>query len=111
MAAKKGTAKQTKAAAPAPAPAKKESKVFVFFNCDEAKSGESKNIFFNHEVYKDIRVARTALWKKVETEMKENRVHVAEENLDKLQKEIMDGDPTAASQYMQFGAIDAFDCI
>ena len=88
----------------------KAAKVFVFFNCDENKSEPSMNIFYNRAVYKDNKTSRKNLLKKVKEESELNRVQIAEENFKAVESLIMDGDPTAASKYMQFGAIKAFDC-
>jgi len=88
----------------------KVAKVFVFFNCDENKSEPSMNIFYNRAVYKDNKTSRKNLFKKVKEETDLNRVKVSEENFTTVESLIMEGDPTEASNYMQFGAIKAFDC-
>ena len=65
-------------------------KAFVFFNCDENKSEQSMNIFYNRVVYRDLTTARRLLWKKITDEL--------------------EGDPTAASEFIKFGAIKEIDC-
>ena len=103
------TTKTVRTAKKAETPKEDAKKVYVFFNCDENKSDSSKNVFFNHEVFQGTRVGRAALWKKVVSEMEAGRVHIAEENLPKAKDSVMEGNPTEAGQYMQYGAIDAFD--
>ena len=88
----------------------KSSKVFVFFNCDENKSESSMNIFYNRAIYKDGKTSRKNLWKKVKEESELNRVKIAEENFKSVENLILEGDPTEASKFIQFGAIKVFDC-
>lgn len=88
----------------------KAAKVFVFFNCDENKSEPSMNIFYNRAVYKDNKTSRKNLFKKIKEESQLNRVKIAEENFKTVEDLVMDGDPTEASNFIQFGAIKAFDC-
>lgn len=97
--------KSTKATKPA---AKKPAKVYVFFNCDEAKSKTTMNIFYNHEVFKDTKASRKALWTKVEEEVAAGRVQV--DDAEAAQKAILDGEPCDASQHLHFGEIVALDC-
>ena len=73
----------------------KASKVFIFFNCDADKNEASMNIFYNHAVYKDTKTSRKNLWK---------------DNLKAVEAAITEGDPVAASDLIQFGAIRAIDC-
>ncbi|MBR6012163.1 MAG: hypothetical protein IK062_00095 [Selenomonadaceae bacterium] len=88
----------------------KDAVAFVFFNCDEYKSENSMNIFYNHTVFKNMKGSRKALLKKVKDEAEEKRIQIASENFSKVEKLILEGDPAEASQYIQFGAIKAFDC-
>ena len=85
-----------------------EKKAYVFFNCDEEKSQTSMNIFYNQTIYKDTKKARQELLAKVEEEVAASRVNVAEGKMDTVSKEILDGEPTKASNYLQFGAIESF---
>ena len=88
----------------------KVAKAFVFFNCDENKNESSMNIFYNNAVYKDGKTSRKNLLKKVKEESELNRVKIAEENFKTVERLILEGDPTEATQFMQFGAIKVFDC-
>jgi hypothetical protein len=86
----------------------KEKKVYVFFNCDEEKSQTSMNIFYNSTVYGDTKKARKELLAKVEEELKEGRIQVAEENMAKVSAAIMEGDPSNAKDFITYGSIEAF---
>ena len=39
----------------------KEKNAFIFFNCDEEKSQKSMNVFYNKEIFRDLKVSRKAL--------------------------------------------------
>ena len=88
----------------------KSAKVFVFFNCDADKSEASMNIFYNRAIYKDTKTSRKNLWKKIREEYGAERIQIAAENLPVVEKAILEGDPVEAGNFMQFGAIRAFDC-
>ena len=88
----------------------KPGKVFVFFNCDANKSEASMNIFYNRAVYKDTKTSRKNLWKKVKEEYGAERIQIAAENLPAVEAAITEGDPVEAGNFIQFGAIRAFDC-
>lgn len=88
----------------------KVGKAFIFFNCDAAKSESSMNIFYNHAVYKDSKTSRKNLWKKVKEEYGAERIQIASDNLPAVELAITEGDPVAASDFIQFGAIRAVDC-
>ncbi len=88
----------------------KPGKVFIFFNCDAAKSEASMNIFYNRTVYKDTKTSRKSLWKKVKEEYGAERIQIAAENLPDVEVAITEGDPVEASNFIQFGAIRAFEC-
>ena len=100
-AAKKTTktvaAKTTKAA---------ESKkyAYIFFNCDEAKSQSSMNIFYNDVFFSDTKAGRKALLSKVEEEVAAGRVNVAD--MEAVKSAILDGEPTDAAGKMQYGDIE-----
>jgi hypothetical protein len=85
-----------------------EKKAYVFFNCDDEKSQKSMNIFYNQTIYNATKKARKELLAKVEEEVAAGRVNVAEGKMDTVSKEILDGEPTKASNYLQFGAIESF---
>lgn len=87
-----------------------KSKAFVFFNCDQYKSEGSMNIFYNRAVYKDMKGSRKALLKKVKEEAIEQRIKISNENMETIENLILEGDPTEASNYIQYGAIKEFDC-
>ena len=93
---------KAKAAKPAAKPAvKKDAKVYVFFNCDEAKSEASMNIFYNNEVFKDTVASRKALWEKIAGEA--DKVQFVDEAAAK--EAILKGNPCDATQHLRFGAI------
>lgn len=89
----------------------KEKKAFVFFNCDEEKSQTSMNIFYNSTLYGETKKARKELLAKVDEELKEGRIQIAEENKAKVDAAIMEGNPADASQYITYGSIEAFTII
>ncbi len=86
-------------------------KAFVFFNCDENKSEASMNIFYNRIVYRDMTTARRALWKKIREERDAEKIFIDESDLSTVRTMILEGDPTAASTLMKFGAIKEIECI
>ena len=88
-----------------------EKKAYVFFNCDEEKSQTSMNIFYNQTIYNATKKARKELLAKVEEEVAAGRVNVAEGKMDTVSKEILDGEPTKASKFLQFGAIESFTIV
>lgn len=87
----------------------KEKKAFVFFNCDEEKSQKSMNVFYNNTVYRDLKGARKALLAKVEAEIAAGRVNASD--IDAVKAAIIDGEPTDASAYLKYGAIEALEII
>ncbi|MBR4642802.1 MAG: hypothetical protein IKO74_08825 [Selenomonadaceae bacterium] len=88
----------------------KAGKAFIFFNCDADKSEASMNVFYNRVVYKDTKTSRKNLWKKVKEEYGAERIQIAAENLQAVELAITEGDPVEASNFIQFGAIRAFEC-
>ena len=88
----------------------KAGKAFIFFNCDADKSEASMNVFYNRAVYKDTKTSRKNLWKKVKEEYGAERIQIAAENLQAVEQAITEGDPVEASNFIQFGAIRAFEC-
>ena len=104
---RRGRPPKNPAAASAPAVQETPKKAFVFFNCNEGKTNDSKNIFHNNEVFRDVIAARKVLWNKVKSEIEAGRVHYVDENSATIvRKEILEGSPAEASKYLQFGAID-----
>ena len=88
----------------------KPGKAFIFFNCDADKSEASMNIFYNHAVYKDTKSSRKNLWKRVKEEYGAERIQIATDDLPVVEQTIIEGDPVEAGNFIQFGAIRAFDC-
>ncbi len=87
-------------------------RAFIFFNCDENKSEQSMNIFYNRVVYKDTQASRKLLWSKVQKERKDNRINISPEDLAEVKRLITeDDDPTKASNFMQFGSIKEIECL
>ena len=78
-------------------------KAYVFFNCDEEKSETSMNIFYNNEVFKDTATSRKALWAKIEGEVKDGKVQLADEAAAK--EAVLKGDPCAATEQLRYGAV------
>jgi len=91
------------------APAKK-AEAYLFFNCDGAKSEESKNISYNNAVYRDMKGARKALWEKVQEEKNAGHVQIDEANLDAVKNAILEGNPAEAGKYLQYGDIVRVEC-
>lgn len=87
------------------------SRIFVFFNCDEAKNESTMNINYNNVAYKDTTISRKRLFQKIESERNAGRVQIAEENLSKVEKIIMSGDPVDASELITYGAIKKLNCV
>ena len=52
----------------------KEKNAFIFFNCDEEKSQKSMNVFYNKEIFRDLKVSRKALFAKIEEELAAGRI-------------------------------------
>ena len=107
-AAKKATktvvAKTTKAAAATKKAAVRKKYAYIFFNCDEAKSQSSMNIFYNDVIFSDTKAGRKALLSKVEEEVAAGRVNVAD--MEAVKSAILDGEPTDAAGKMQYGDIE-----
>ena len=89
----------------------KEKKAFIFFNCDEEKSRTSMNVFYNQEIYRELKGARKALLNKIEAEQAAGRIHIAAADMDAVQQAILTGEPTDASALIQYGAIESFTII
>lgn len=89
--------------------AKKTAQAFLFFNCDGEKSEKSKNVFYNHEVFRDMGVGRKALWAKIQEELAAGHIQIAEENKAAAQEAVLSGNPVDAGQYIQFGDIFAVE--
>lgn len=85
------------------------NKAYIFFNCDGEKTLASKNIAYNNAVYGSAQTSRKALWKKIQSEIASSRVIVSSENMELVQKAILEGNPVDASKYMQFGDIMEVD--
>ncbi len=89
-----------------------ESKIaFVFFNCDENKSNSSMNIFFNQDIYRDLKTSRKELFTKVQREVADGRVFIEEIHHEDVKNAILNGDPTEATRWMKYGAIVSFPLI
>ena len=82
-----------------------KNKAYIFFNCDGEKSLASKNITYNNAIFGDAKTSRKLLWKKIQTELEASRVVIAENDLDKAQQAVLEGNPVDAAKYMQFGDI------
>lgn len=87
----------------------KEKKAFVFFNCDEEKTQKSMNVFYNNIIYRDLKGSRKALFTKVEEEINSGRVNTTD--LAAVKAAILEGEPTEATNYLQYGAIASFEII
>ncbi len=88
----------------------KEKNAFIFFNCDEEKSQKSMNVFYNKEIFRDLKVSRKALFAKIEEELASGRIHAKEEDIPAIRDAILNGNPTDASSYIQYGTILS-DCL
>ncbi len=89
----------------------KEKHAYLFFNCDEEKSKESMNIFYNKTVYQDTKKARKALWEKIEEERTAGRVHIADEALEGARTAVLEGNPVDAAGSIEYGTILSLDII
>lgn len=89
----------------------KEKNAYIFFNCDEEKSQKSMNLFYNKEIYRDLKLARRALYAKIEEELAAGRIHAKEEDIPAIREAILNDDPTKASDYIQYGIIEAFPIV
>ena len=87
------------------------SSAFVFFNCDGAKSEASMNIFYNSTIYGVASISRRKLLAKIQEELKAGRIKIAEQNVKKVEKLIMDGNYLVASDFIQYGAIREFELV
>ena len=96
--------KTTKVAAAAKKAAESKKYAYIFFNCDEAKSQSSMNIFYNDVFFSDTKAGRKALLSKVEEEVAAGRVNVAD--MEAVKSAILDGEPTDAAGKMQYGDIE-----
>ena len=77
---------------------------YIFFNCDAGKAPASMNIRFNDEVYRDYPAGREALLEKVEAELAAGNIKIAD--LEAVRKAILEGQPTEASNLMEYGCIE-----
>ena len=108
--AKKSAAEGTPVEQPARkrrTPAKKPERAsFVLYNCDEAKSPESK-YNRNDETFKDSQLGRRGLWNKLKTEIAEGRIELLDGYpISNVRLEIQSGDPVSVSQHLKYGAIE-----
>ena len=69
----------------------KEKNAFIFFNCDEEKSQKSMNVFYNKEIFRDLKVSRKALFAKIEEELAAGRIHAKEEDIPAIRDAILNG--------------------
>ncbi len=84
----------------------KEKFCYVFFNCDEAKSETSKNIFYNNTVFTDTVAGKKALCAKLKEEIEAGHIQV--EDMQGLLDEVTKGDPANAGKLIRFGDICKF---
>lgn len=89
----------------------KEKNAFIFFNCDEEKSQKSMNVFYNKEIFRNLKVSRKALFAKIEEELAAGRIHAKEEDIPAIRDAILNGNPTDASAYIQYGTILSFPIV
>lgn len=80
-------------------------RVHIFFNCDEQKSPQSMNIFYNHCAYSDLQEGRTQLMDKIVAENNAGKIIINEEEMKNVKNAVLKGDPAEASQYMKYGYI------
>lgn len=85
-----------------------QTKAFIFFNCDENKSRESMNIFYNNKIYCNVRESRKELWNTIKKEVDEGRIIINAEDMLFVRREVLEGDPEIASCYIKYGSIVAF---
>ncbi len=79
---------------------------FVLYNCDEAKSSESK-YNRNEETFKDSQLGRRGLWNKLKTEIAEGRIELLDNYpVRNVRLDIQSGDPVSVSQHLKYGVIE-----
>ena len=88
-------------------PAKKPERAsFVLYNCDEAKSPESK-YNRNDETFKDSQLGRRGLWNKLKTEIAEGRIELLDGYpIRNVRLDIQSGDPESVNKYLKYGLIE-----
>lgn len=104
------TSNTLKAAPKRPAASAKKAEAYIFFNCNETKSPETKNISYNNAVYRDMKGSRKALWEKIQGEIEAGHVKIEEANLDAAKAAVLEGNPVDAGRYLQYGDIVAVNC-
>lgn len=97
-------AKVTKTAGKTTKKAAAKKYVYIFFNCNDNKDAHSMNARYNNEVFADTASGRKALLAKVEAEVAAGRVNIADKNA--VEYAILKGDPTEASNKIQYGDIE-----
>ena len=79
--------------------------IWMFFNCDKEMSTESMTPLYNTEVYRKKRNGRRALWKKIKSEIADEKIIVNKDDMHDIREAIINGDPVDANEYMTYGLI------
>lgn len=79
--------------------------IWMFFNCDKEMSTTSMNPLYNTEVYRKKRNGRRALWKKIKSEIADEKIIVNKDDMHDIREAIINGDPVDANEYMTYGLI------
>ena len=79
--------------------------IWMFFNCDKEMSTASMNPLYNTEVYRKKRHGRRALWKKIKSEIADEKIIVNKDDMHDIREAIINGDPVDANEYMTYGLI------
>lgn len=86
-----------------------QNKAFIFFNCDENKSRESMNIFYNNKVYRNVRDSRNELWNDIKKQSDDGKIFIDPKDMFFVRKEILEGDPELVTAHIKYGAVMPLD--
>lgn len=83
---------------------KENTKVWIFFNCDEHCSWSTMNPSYNDIVYRK-REGRRLLWKKIKDEYEKNNIQISVDRMSDVRSAVIEGNPTDANKYLKYGFI------
>ncbi|WP_296772033.1 hypothetical protein [Selenomonas sp.] len=82
----------------------KKKHAYIFFNCNDDKDAVSMNPRYNNEVFADSAAGRKALLQRIKDEVNAGRVNVSDKKA--VEEDILQGNPTDASEKLQYGDIE-----
>lgn len=82
-------------------------KAWQYFNCDLHNSSSSMNPLINYVVFLDNKIGRKKLYELIENEYFTNSIELfgSEYDLEIIKKDIIEGNPLNANDYIQYGCI------